>query len=437
MRRPAVPTVELPFATDPSAYEPERFADFCDQQFNTQNDSFYDPVTGHHVLFRHADVERQIKDRDSRATLDPLTSRLAIAAHIVTIPLIGQLITGAKPVTANQDKYIHKEVKDAMQSDPYGLSPATSIMHRRYGDLVSSEVAMHARRIYDNQKDGLDLVTQFADPLAMGVIARLQGMPHDEGAMKNMKEMVNGQTSLLGQKLKGRQLVYALRSLVRLLELNNRTAEQGRNNLHHNGNRPYDFTTQMVDMVGVDNTRSAGMNVGAAGVSTTAGLIGNAARAMLSDSDRTIWNALTDSSNPGLQHAALSELERCETPLVGWKGRLNKKTTLSKGTTLRKGTPVLYALGMANRDPEVFDNPHTMQLGRSGQHLTYGRGPHTCVGRSLAQLEVLTAFTTLRSFEQPKEAHLELIRPEGGYQYAPDSLFRTLRSLPVVWRPYS
>lgn len=439
MRNPAIPKAELPFAADPVAYNPDRFARFCDEWFDSGADTFYDPVTGSHVLFHYVDVATNIADRDSQRTLDPETSKPVIAAHLVTIPLIGKLMMGALPVTANQDGPVHRAVRDALEKGEYGLSPSARIMSERYGRLVAHEVNIQAQRIDGLDKKSIDLVTEFAQPISAGVIAATQGMPH---AASRMKEMADGQTALLGQKLKGVRLFRALRSLVRLLDLNERAAEASYDQLAFQP--PYDLTSQLVEQVGIDNARSAGMNLGAAGYSTTSGLIGNAARVALSDPRRLLWDALGDPSDPIRQRRALTEAERLETSLAGWKGVLNKNTTLAGGTELPKGTKVLYALAMANRDPKIFSEPHAVLLdrpevdqearGKFSWHVTYGRGPHNCVGRSLAQLEIMTAFAALRDLERCKGSRLELVPPANSYQYEPDSLFRTLKSLPVTWQ---
>jgi cytochrome P450 len=50
----------------------------------------------------------------------------------------------------------------------------------------------------------------------------------------------------------------------------------------------------------------------------------------------------------------------------------------------------------ANRDPEAFPNPDTLDLGRNpGNHLGFGVGIHYCLGAPLSRLEGQFAITRL------------------------------------------
>ena len=58
------------------------------------------------------------------------------------------------------------------------------------------------------------------------------------------------------------------------------------------------------------------------------------------------------------------------------------------GTTVGAGERVLLCVGAANRDPRVFPDPDTYDLGRdTGELLSFGMGTHYCLGASLARLE--------------------------------------------------
>ena len=57
---------------------------------------------------------------------------------------------------------------------------------------------------------------------------------------------------------------------------------------------------------------------------------------------------------------------------------------------------MVSVLGAANRDPEVFENPDVIDFSRqTAKHLTFGIGPHFCIGTHLARLEVRLALRAL------------------------------------------
>ena len=58
------------------------------------------------------------------------------------------------------------------------------------------------------------------------------------------------------------------------------------------------------------------------------------------------------------------------------------------GEQLPAGALVTLCIGAANRDPEQFEAPNLLQLGRmNNRHLAFGFGVHQCAGLSLARLE--------------------------------------------------
>ena len=64
---------------------------------------------------------------------------------------------------------------------------------------------------------------------------------------------------------------------------------------------------------------------------------------------------------------------------------------------IEKGQCVALFLGAANRDPRVFDRPDEFDLARpnSAKNLSFGFGPHSCLGRQIASLQLKWYFTSL------------------------------------------
>ncbi len=86
-----------------------------------------------------------------------------------------------------------------------------------------------------------------------------------------------------------------------------------------------------------------------------------------------------------------------------------------------EGGRVLLSFETANRDPDRFDDPHTFVLDRpdAHAHVTFGWGPHLCVGAGLARLELTEGLGVLtRRFGPPI---VEASTGETGFG-APDAL---------------
>ena len=129
-----------------------------------------------------------------------------------------------------------------------------------------------------------------------------------------------------------------------------------------------------------------------AGNETTRNLIGNGMLALLRNPDQL--QRLRD--NPELLDAAVDELLRYDSP-VQLNGRVAREDVEIGGKHIRAGDVVISLLGAANRDPEVFEEPERLDIGRRGEsHLSFGRGIHYyCLGASLALLEARIAFASL------------------------------------------
>jgi hypothetical protein len=92
-------------------------------------------------------------------------------------------------------------------------------------------------------------------------------------------------------------------------------------------------------------------------------------------------------ANPGLAAAAVEELLRYDGP-IGAQVRIVQRQLELHGRTLKPGERVFLLLNAANRDPRAYADPDRLDLRRDGPpHLTFGFGPHICLGFPLARLE--------------------------------------------------
>ncbi len=101
------------------------------------------------------------------------------------------------------------------------------------------------------------------------------------------------------------------------------------------------------------------------------------------------------------------------------------------GQQISRGDTVIVILTSANRDEHVFENPDVLDVDRQARshHLSFGYGPHFCVGASLARLEIKIAIETLlRRFPR-----LRLAVPVASLEWAILPVVRVISSLPVRW----
>jgi cytochrome P450 len=159
------------------------------------------------------------------------------------------------------------------------------------------------------------------------------------------------------------------------------------------------------------------------GHETTTNLIGNGLLALLRHPDQL--DRLRQ--EPSLIESAVEELLRYDSP-VQYTSRIAPADTVIAECEVRKGTFVGLHIGSANRDPERFDQPDRLDIGRPrNRHLTFARGPHFCLGAALARLEGQIAIREM-------VRRLPGLRLTGeSLEWRPNYLIRGLRALPVVW----
>lgn len=133
---------------------------------------------------------------------------------------------------------------------------------------------------------------------------------------------------------------------------------------------------------------------------------------------------------PALIPAAVDEALRLETP-GQFIARVATEDIDWHGQLIKQHQAVFLLLASANRDESVFSDPNAFQLERSNSReaLSFGKGAHTCVGAHLVRLEMQVALKVLLHSCR----HIRM--SEDHLRWRPRRAHRWLQALPVSLSP--
>ncbi len=266
-----------------------------------------------------------------------------------------------------------------------------------------------------------DLIEALAYPLPVAVIGELYGVGDDDHAdLKRWSKAVVAYTgSSVAHPDLARELDTALaqfRAYLRALVADRRREPRD------------DLLSDLVvavdegERLTVDELVATSINLLFAGHETTTNLIGNGTLSLLRHPEQLAVLR----RQPDLIPGAVEELLRYDSPVQRVR-RITTRDIVIGGREIPKGTPVTAFLGSANRDPAQWDRPDELDVTRPDVFpMSFGGGPHYCIGAALARLEGRIAFETLLGrFE-----HLEIAE---GFEnrWHPNVAFRGLVELPL------
>lgn len=126
-------------------------------------------------------------------------------------------------------------------------------------------------------------------------------------------------------------------------------------------------------------------------------------------------------TNPAALPAAIEELLRWETPVQSMPRYLKNDVDMH-GRSLRAGERLDLMFGAANRDASVFAEPEHCILDRKpNRHLAFGNGIHSCLGSSIARMELRVALEMLLACTRSFRVAGAVSRP-GYHRLGVDSL---------------
>ncbi|MEV4217976.1 cytochrome P450 [Nonomuraea sp. NPDC049725] len=103
--------------------------------------------------------------------------------------------------------------------------------------------------------------------------------------------------------------------------------------------------------------------------------------------------------DPSLLGPAVEEMLRFWPPVMDFRRTATRDLTLG-GQRIRRGDKVVVYHASANRDPSVFPDPDRFDVGRTpNDHVSFGAGPHLCLGAHLARAQMRAVFGELLSWD--------------------------------------
>jgi cytochrome P450 len=160
------------------------------------------------------------------------------------------------------------------------------------------------------------------------------------------------------------------------------------------------------------------------GVDTTQSQLAHGIRLFAEHPDQ--WRALRD--DPSLVGSAVEEILRYE-PIAPFTARITLEDVEFRDVLFPQGTLVFACAHTANRDGAEYDEPERFDIRaprEKGRPLSFGAGPHFCLGANLARAELQEALT----FLAPRMSELEL---DGEPVYDTPMGVYGLRELPLRW----
>jgi cytochrome P450 len=125
---------------------------------------------------------------------------------------------------------------------------------------------------------------------------------------------------------------------------------------------------------------------------------------------------------------AVEEMLRWWTPVIHFRRTAADDTRLAD-VDIAAGDKVVVYFSSANRDESVFTDPDRFDVGRKrGDHLSFGHGPHFCLGAHLARQQMSALFAAVLDRLGEVELGGEVVRLRSNFQNG-------IKQLPVRWSP--
>ncbi|MET8043603.1 cytochrome P450 [Micromonospora sp. NPDC005215] len=338
------------------------------------------------LISRHADVRRALADATTFANALTLAPVYQVCPEAMNVLM--QL--DAPPTTAAADPPVHPRTRRALRAT---FANTAERVEAEYGAIVRRRVDQLVSRLAARQGDRVDLIPELATELPLLVVLDILGVPDVDIA--RIRSWADGQIALVwGQPDPAEQV----RLAQGLLDFWHYCEDLVRQRMD-GGQQGDDFIGRALAyrddddaVLTVPEVASLAFNLLVAGHETTAGLLAHTLDQALSNPRH--WSDLT--AGRRAVPAFVAETLRFAPAIDGWLRVTSRDVTVGT-VTIPAGARCLLLIGAANRDPAVFTHPDRFDPDRTdaGNHLSFGHGPHFCIGAGLARLEAEIVVTRL------------------------------------------
>ena len=279
----------------------------------------------------------------------------------------------------------------------------------RYITSLEPEIKKVVENCLDkvHNQDSFDLIEDLAKPLPAIVIAKMMGLPNEDLDQFQAwsEDLLVGVGGIGTSREDIKRSGDAYEALINYFEkiILNRKNSPGE-----------DFIGKLIqaeeegDKLNIKEMYGTCLLLLIAGHETTTRLIGNGMFTLFNHPEN-ITHLRHDLS---LIPNAIEEMLRYEPP-VHATVRFAESDMVYNNKSYKRGTPFAVSIAGANRDPEANDNPNEFDIFRENiKHISFGYGPHMCIGASLARIESRIAFEAL--FEKFSNLHLLDKNPKWG-----------------------
>ena len=388
---------------------------------------------------------------DPHQVLDELRARCPVhrdevsAAFVLTRyndirPLVSDRSLWRDPLNAEEAAVLSRRFADAVpEGAPRGETTSILMLddpdHARIrGPLVQAFYARVARtrpqveRIVDATLDSIDptqpfdLMRRFCVPIPIDAIASILGVEHSrlgefrewsEGVIQSLNPFRNPQQTARMERCSEQLRAYFEAAIGERRAAPRDDLISDMTKLQAEGAPLSDIELQI---------NLSALLIG--GNLTTTDLIGNAARLLLLNPGELAKLK----ADPSLINAVVEETLRYEPP-VDITGRIASHDMVVGGCPVKTSQAFTFSLRAANRDPEVFEDPHRFDIGRKAKpHVAFGGGAHICIGAPLARLEAQVALGKL--FE--RFPNLRFADPDAAPVWRTLPFFRGLERLELM-----